>query len=52
MCLVTGKKALVARKHHQISGVHKKPTPFCVVDKGSTAFHSYGKKQGVYISSW
>ena len=45
-CLITGKKTLVARKHYQISGVHKKPTPFCAVDKGSTAFHSYGKKQG------
>ena len=46
ICLITGKKTLVARKHYQISGVHKKPTPFCAVDKGSTAFHSYGKKQG------
>ena len=45
-CLITGKKTLVARKHYQISGIHKKPTPFCAVDKGSTAFHSYGKKQG------
>ena len=33
-CLITGKKTLVARKHYQISGVHKKPTPFCAVDKG------------------
>ena len=46
ICLITGKKTLVARKHHQISGIHKQPTPFCAVDKGSTAFHSYGKKQG------
>ena len=45
-CLITGKKTLVARKHYQIYGVHKKPTPFCAVDKGSTAFHSYSKKQG------
>ena len=45
ICLITGKKTLVARKHHQISGIHKQPTPFCAVDKGSTAFHSYGKKQ-------
>lgn len=46
ICLITGKKTLITRLHNQVSGVCKKPTPFCSVDKGSTAFHSYEKKQG------
>lgn len=46
ICLITGNRTLVTRLHHQIAGIYKKPTPFCAVDKGSTAFHSYGKKQG------
>ncbi|RRD90076.1 type I-C CRISPR-associated protein Cas8c/Csd1 [Conchiformibius steedae] len=46
VCLITGEDTLVVRLHHQISGITAKPIPFCSVDGGSTAFHSYGKKQG------
>lgn len=44
ICLVTGKKANIARLHNAIKGVNAKPSPFTSVNLA--AFESYGKQQG------
>ena len=44
ICLVTGKKATIARLHNAVKGVNAKPSPFTSVNLA--AFESYGKQQG------
>ena len=44
ICLVTGKKAPIARLHNAVKGVNTKPSPFSSVNLA--AFESYGKEQG------
>lgn len=44
VCLITGKRAKIARLHNQIKGVNAKPAPLASVNLD--AFEAYGKKQG------